>query len=169
MNNRYNLSNLEALFRDYLKTCSISKVSIKNYACDLKHFISWFMYSRIGTEDVESHLDVFIGSISKNIVEDYVKYLQKDSIPILTINRRLSTLRKFFTFCLKREILQENPILSIKNIEKPALKRGIKEISVVEVLFKQEKTFEEDFIEFIQRRGEKVDNDLLEDFRLYIK
>ncbi len=168
MNNRYNLSNLEALFRDYLKTCSISKVSIKNYASDLKHFLGWFMYSRIGDKNLDSHLDQFIASVSQVTIEEYVEHLQNDSIPVLTINRRLSTLRKFFSFCIKREILVENPMATIKTLEKPAIKRETKDVDIPVIPVEREVSAEEDFIEFMKMKGEDIDSSLIDELRLYI-
>ena len=170
MNNRYNLSNLEALFRDYLGTCRISKISIKNYASDLKHFLTWFMYKRIDTTTDESHLDLFISSISPQVVRDYIEYLQNDSIPVLTINRRLSTLRKFFVFCQKREIVLNNPVVDIRNLERPSLKQEIKVTQQVEKTANEEEAdIEADFIQFMKSRGEEVDAGTLSEFKSYIE
>lgn len=127
------------------------------------------MYSRIGTKTLGSHLDQFIDSVSHESVQDYIEYLQKDSIPVLTINRRLSTLRKFFAFCIKRQILEVNPMEGIRTLEKPALQTEIKVIPTQIEPINQELSIEDDFIEFMKSKGEEVEPSLIAEFRLYIE
>lgn len=138
MDNRYNLDNLEALFKEYLiagiektkinidktKKKALKKVSIKNYLSDLRHFLGWLIFylrshnqvSLIPSGDeLDREIEV-IKKINLKIIESYRNYLWENKIPIKTINRRLSTLRKFFSFCLSQGWLNENPAKQIQNL-----------------------------------------------------
>lgn len=110
---RYNLYNLEALFREYLlsgikKDRPFHKNTIKNYLSDLRHFLGWYNHS------IKNAHDFF--SLSPSHIASYKDYLITNNLPIRTINRRLSTLRKFCFFCTEAKILQRNPSKDIHNI-----------------------------------------------------
>jgi site-specific recombinase XerD len=122
MNNEYNLSILEALFKDHLVAEKVSKVTIKNYRSDVKYFINWFyVYIRgyietVGGEENEvSLIEVFILHSTNGLIEEFKSYLIASNIPLKTINRRLSSIRKFYAFCVKRGYLTDNPSLSVTN------------------------------------------------------
>ncbi len=110
---RYNLNNLEALFKDYLvsgikKGHSYHKNTIKNYLSDIRHFLGWFV------QDIKEKEKSF--SLSESHIERYKKYLTTNNLPLRSINRRLSSLRKFCFFCLEAKILNTNPAKNMKNI-----------------------------------------------------
>lgn len=165
MEERYNLSNLEALFKDFLINERISRISIKNYTCDIRHFMSWFMYTRLQNHTNGTHLDHFIDTISRSIIEDYITYHQTDNLPVSTINRRLSSLRKFFTFCLLREILKENPMVHIRNLERPALNRVLKDDIPSFESAELESSNVDDFVEYLKNRGERIDEIIIDEFK----
>lgn len=122
MNNEYNLSILEALFKDHLVAEKVSKVTIKNYRSDIKYFVNWFYVyvapymKSIGGEAVTvSLIEVFILHSTKGLIEEFKTYLIDSNIPLKTINRRLSSIRKFYTFCVARGYLGMNPASSVSN------------------------------------------------------
>ena len=49
-------------------------------------------------------------------VSDYKNYLVESNLPIKTINRRLSTLRKFCTFCINQNWMKENVAKKVGNV-----------------------------------------------------
>jgi integrase len=105
--NRYNLLNFEASFRTYLSAViKLKPVSIKNYLSDIRHFDGW-----LAAHAFISSLDM----ITHQTLEDYKNYLQKNSLPSKTINRRLSSVRKFFSFLVDQGHLQVNPSKGISN------------------------------------------------------
>lgn len=146
MDNRYNLDNLEALFKKYLSAGieklpdttnklsdeanniekkTLKNVSIKNYLSDLRHFLGWlilylkshqFPVSLSSQTPLEKQVEM-IKIIDVKIIDEYKTYLKENSIPIKTINRRLSTLRKFFSFCISQGWLNENPAKQIQNLK----------------------------------------------------
>jgi len=123
MNKGYNLYNLEASFKKYLLAGNISPITLKNYLSDLRHFLGWLIFKlkvtfRFGGQKLkieEANINEFLNYIDISFVEEYKNYLTANSIPIKTINRRLSTLRKFFSFCISQGWLKENPAKKIKN------------------------------------------------------
>lgn len=123
----YNLDNLEASFKEYLLAGNNKPVSIKNYLSDFRHFAGWLSFY------LKSHqIDVAAGLVSEkdlinqistlitaNIINDYKAYLLENNIPAKTINRRLSTVRKFCSFCISQGWMKENPAKQVLNIKKP--------------------------------------------------
>ena len=147
MDIRYNLDNLEALFKKYLiagienklissnklseeidkiEKKTLKKVSIKNYLSDLRHFLGWLILylkshrpafiNQSFQSSLESQVEI-LKLIDASIIEEYKTYLKENQIPIKTINRRLSTLRKFFSFCISQGWLNENPAKQIQNLK----------------------------------------------------
>lgn len=128
MNNEYNLSILEALFADHLNAENISAVSRKNYRSDIKYFLNWLYiylkpHSLVSSEGVpmNSYIELFITHASAQLIEQFKEYLVNGQIPLKTINRRLSAVRRFFRFCVHRGILGSNPAVGVQNykIAKP--------------------------------------------------
>ena len=123
MDKVYNFYNIEASFRIYLTAGNkkIQPVTTKNYLSDLRHFLGWLVL-RLKSNNVELS-EVTSESLSQHLtnadVAQYKAYLQENDTPIKTINRRLSTLRKFCSFCVSQQWMAENPAKSVKNIIAP--------------------------------------------------
>jgi site-specific recombinase XerD len=130
MSHGYNLYNFEASFKNYLLAGNVKPITIKNYLSDLRHFFGWLIFKlkvknqelnpalREGREKIENNPINFLNLITPEIIDDYKTYLYENKIPLKTINRRLSTLRKFFSFCINQGWLKENPARKISNIKK---------------------------------------------------
>ena len=86
----YNLSNIEAQFKNFLIAGNVSQVTIRNYLSDLRYFLGWFRAS-YGSGDLIAELNA-----KQTILEDFKSFMLGSEIPIKTANRRLSTIRKFF-------------------------------------------------------------------------
>ncbi|MFN4213040.1 MAG: site-specific integrase [Microgenomates group bacterium] len=114
MDKGYNLDNLEALFKKYLSAGNIKSLSVKNYLSDLRHFFEWLVFylnSRGESKDLPLQQ-----IITQTTIIDYKTYLLANNIPVKTINRRLSTLRKFCSFCISQGWMKENPAKHVPNI-----------------------------------------------------
>lgn len=123
MFNRYNLNNLEALFKDFLVSgIKKSKNTIKNYLSDVRHFFGWI-------ETAKQLRDFFY--LSQTDIEKYKKYLVDNAIPRRTINRRLSAIRKLCFFSEQIGILQKNPSKQVANISLVERKENPNHISTV--------------------------------------
>lgn len=136
MQNQYNQYNLEAPFRAYLSAENISPISLKNYLSDSRHFLGWFqgeqssstltvdrsqskaMVQESNPDSGVTHVlqSNVLAVITPNIIAEYKSYLSANGVPTKTVNRRLSTLRKFFTFAISQGWTKENPAKKISNI-----------------------------------------------------
>jgi site-specific recombinase XerD len=104
MDQLYNLYNLEASFRKFLIAENNSAVTVNNYLSDYRHFCGWHQ------SEIQPRL------FNASLIQAYVSYLQESNIPIKTVNRRLSTLRKFGSFCISQGWMKENPAKHISNM-----------------------------------------------------
>lgn len=120
MDRQYNFYNVEASFRIFLSAGnkSIQAITIKNYLSDLRHFLGWFVLRlKVKNLDVrEIHSENLSKHLTGNEIAQYKAYLEENKSPIKTINRRLSTLRKFCSFCISQGWMTENPAKKIQNI-----------------------------------------------------
>ncbi|MBC7319441.1 tyrosine recombinase XerC [bacterium] len=91
------------LFLTYIKSERGATVNtLKAYEKDLKQFLSF-----IREENLEIH------SISRDSVRDFIVLLTKSRYNKNSIIRKLSTLRRFYTFMVKRDFMSENPLVSL--------------------------------------------------------
>ncbi len=128
MEKGYNLYNLVENFKKWLvaektaKGTPLSKATLKNYTSDLRHFLGWSVLklkvqsSKLKVDEIKNLTpQEFLGFITKEFIEEYKQYLASNKIPLKTVNRRLSTLRKFFSFCIDQGWIEENPAKRVKN------------------------------------------------------
>lgn len=119
----YNFYNLEASFSKFLYAGNntIKKVSVKNYLSDLRHFLGWLSMKvrseyEEGRQNSADTLDSLVSNITLKNLGHYKAYLLDNAIPDKTINRRLSAIRKFCTFCISQGWLKENPAKKVRNV-----------------------------------------------------
>lgn len=117
----YNLDNFEAMFREFLILDGVSPLTLKNYQSDLRHFLGWFhLFLKSSRQDNPGNTALtesgFAAQIDYGAVSSYKTYLESNGLPVKTINRRLSTLRKFCSLCIKQGWIKENPAKKIGNI-----------------------------------------------------
>ena len=93
-------SFLESLFSE-----SLSKVSIANYRSDINHFLFWFA-RRISLTGVyvETFSDL-LPFLKKDTGRSYKASLLQAKLPVSSINRGLSSLRRLSRFLLTRGLL----------------------------------------------------------------
>src|SRR3989339_450138 len=118
MQEGYNLYNLEPQFKSFLTAGNVSPITIKNYLSDFRHFAGWLEHHNstdFQKQPVSTNFNQF-QLISTRIISEYRSYLVKNNLPHKTINRRLSALRKFFSFCISQGLMKENPAKQISNI-----------------------------------------------------
>lgn len=111
------MENIIDLFKSYLANEGVAPVSVINYIIDLRNFFEWFIL-RLKTAQIKFNEDKapdLASLITKEAVIDYKNFLLNNSTPIKTINRRLSTLRKFGTFSVSQFWLKNNPAKEISN------------------------------------------------------
>ena len=130
MEKQYNLYNLEPSFKKYLLTENISPISLKNYMSDFRHFAGWLTFFLRSNVILNSFQDLIemLKQVQHDTIKEYRSYLTTNNIPHKTINRRLSTVRKFCSFCISQGWMKENPAKQILNISssssRPSEARG---------------------------------------------
>jgi len=114
----YNLDNYRREFKQYLVAVKKSANTIRNYLSDLRHFFGWLNVNFSALR---------LNQIKNDTVRAYRESLIEDKAPIKTVNRRLSTLRLFFKFCISQDWIKENPAKKIINFN--GEKKSLNEIS----------------------------------------
>lgn len=118
----YNLYNIEPKFKNFLRAGNISADTLKNYLSDIRHFTGWL--SANSKPDIKPLSE----SLSQSTVEGYKEYLKSNSVPAITINRRLSSLRKFFDFLIDEAMISINTARLVHNIQKAPKVNEIKQL-----------------------------------------
>ncbi|HJX45979.1 MAG TPA: site-specific integrase, partial [Patescibacteria group bacterium] len=88
-------------FNAYLQGLNLSKKTLINYLSDLNHFKVWLIAKILNLGSSAENLTECVPFINKNLADEYKTYLINQNTPEKTINRRLSTLRRFDKFLLE--------------------------------------------------------------------
>jgi len=130
---------LDTAFVSYLITQKASEKTIKNYVADVKQFFKWL------TGSIEAEIISFATNTTKplavitvNIIEQFVQSMIAQMIPTATINRRLSSMRTFFQFATVYDLIDENPMLTIRNISKTIESTSAQTLDDVLALYKKD-------------------------------
>lgn len=111
---------LDTLFVAFLHGKNISEKTLVNYKSDVKHFIAWILeYYQTNSIIIPETLQDFVKSISHSHIDTYKNMQINSSTPQATTNRRLSSLRIFFTFTQEQGWTTVNPCDSINNVTPP--------------------------------------------------
>jgi len=86
-------------FEAYLATEKISPVTIKNYAADINQFARWT--KNLGKKEMK---DIVSKDIKRYLV------LEFSEAPQATVDRKTSSLKKFFNWAREKQIIEVNPI-----------------------------------------------------------
>ncbi len=140
MPQRYNLAYFVPLFGNYLSAVNLARVSRKNYLSDLRHFACWnnlylkrlsLTRAAAATEPASVKApDPTQPPAAETIfdaqsVNEYVDYLKSSQFPVKTINRRLSTLRRFGDFLMIWGLTTANPARGVANVSSTANQASI--------------------------------------------
>jgi len=96
-------------FISYLKAEKrFSTLTVNAYYCDMEQFID---YVRVEYDiDDLSHVDT-------PIVRSYLVYLKEQGLANRSINRKLTTLRTFYKYCLREGFITKTPMNGIKSLK----------------------------------------------------
>jgi site-specific recombinase XerD len=86
---------------------TLSKVSVKNYVSDIRKFLEYVETNHAGATTAD---------LNHDLVESYKNFLLSKSTPIKTINRYISSLRRFGAF-LEKNFGIQNPVFGIQSIQ----------------------------------------------------
>lgn len=106
MSNRYNFFYFEAAFKKYLHAGNAGTATVKSYLSDLHFFFTWMQNDK---EIIDLDLSDAPNIFTHTLVREYHEFLIASKIPASTYERRLSSLRQFFAFCITQAWLKSNP------------------------------------------------------------
>ena len=86
----------------------LSKHTVISYEVDLKQFISFFREYSSNKE---------IESADKRAIRSWIVELSLKNLSAKSINRKVATLKSFYKFLVKREIIQINPTNNINSLK----------------------------------------------------
>ena len=103
-------------FIKYLDLRGISSKSNKNYKSDLSHFTSWAILKIRSFGSYVESLTEIIPFLSSDLGIEYKNYMIENTMPVKTVNRRLSTLRNLAKFLLETKSLDFDFTQGLKNM-----------------------------------------------------
>ncbi len=106
-------------FRNYLYVFNASPLTIKNYIIDIKQFLEWVAKNEPteGRESLFTHKGAIFSLLSDEVAQDYKSYLlTSNEFTNLSINRKLSSLRKFFGWARQEGLIKSD--VELHNVSK---------------------------------------------------
>ncbi len=114
MTQQYNFYNIEASFISFLSSGNkkLKPISIKNYVSDLRFFLGWLISTTQSVKENRPNdpIELFQRFFNQETLDSYLGYLESNTSPVGTKNRRLSSLKKFFEFARTQDWIAFNPL-----------------------------------------------------------
>ncbi|MCL4387444.1 site-specific integrase, partial [Patescibacteria group bacterium] len=107
-------------FKNFLYVYNSSHLTIKNYIMDIKQFLSW-AESSTGVKDAwELKEKNVLSKIDENLIKEYKNRLFEAGLSPVTVNRKLSSLRKYISWLKQEGIIKiKDSNFHIQNFQKP--------------------------------------------------
>lgn len=115
---------------------NVSEHTVRNYGIDLEGFRRFFEREVLQLKEGERE-NFSVDKIDKRAIRSYLAALAAKNATKKTIVRRLSTLRSFFKFLVKKQLVEHNPL---EEIDTPKLDKRIPtslKMEQIERLFEQ--------------------------------
>ena len=110
-----------------------SVLTVKAYQRDMNQFAD-FMKEQYGIEDLTQ--------VKTTMVKSYIVHLKEKGLVNRSINRMISTLRTFYKYCLRENLIEKTPMTGIKALKQPkALVKFVTETDINKVSFGEEADF----------------------------
>ena len=110
-----------------------SALTVEAYQRDMVQFAD-YMKKEYGTEDLTQ--------VKTTMVKSYIVYMKGDGLENRSINRKLSTLRTFYKYCLRENLVEKSPMTGVKALKQPkALVKFVTETDINKVSFGEEADF----------------------------
>ena len=102
-----NLNKEDANLRSFLDYLYIEKGlsqnTVKAYEVDLLAFMSW----------ITDHTNLDIKNIKEDNINKYISYLFKTKLKSSSVNRKISSIKSFYLFLIKKNIVNTSPISEV--------------------------------------------------------
>ena len=110
-----------------------SALTVEAYQRDMVQFAD-YMKKEYGTEDLTQ--------VKTTMVKSYVVHMKGEGLENRSINRKLSTLRTFYKYCLRENLVEKSPMTGVKALKQPkALVKFVTETDINKVSFGEEVDF----------------------------
>ena len=120
------MSSRESFFKYLQYEKRYSKHTVRSYATDLSQFFNFLEseFPDVQPEDAEHYQ-----------LRGWIVKLMEEKLDPRSVNRKISTLRAYYKFLLKREIIVSNPTVKLKVLKRSAkLPRFVKEDDMMALL-----------------------------------
>lgn len=110
-----------------------SALTVEAYQRDMVQFAD-YMKKEYGTEDLTQ--------VKTTMVKSYVVHMKGEGLENRSINRKLSTLRTFYKYCLRENLVEKSPMTGVKALKQPkALVKFVTETDINKVSFGEDADF----------------------------
>ena len=121
-------------FISYIKAEKrFSPLTVEAYQSDMDQF-AHFLKDEYGIDDL-TH-------VKTTMVKSYIVHLKEEGLSNRSINRKMSTLRTFYKYCLRENLMEKSPMTGIKALKQPkTLVKFVTETDINKVSFGEEADF----------------------------
>lgn len=99
-------------FKNSLYNAKASRLTIKNYMIDIQQFLNWLYQITTAVEVVNNRASI-LGKINTELVEIYKnRLLEEANLSPVSVNRKLSSLRKYIGWITEKGLLKEQTIIT---------------------------------------------------------
>ena len=110
-----------------------SPLTVKAYRRDMEQFVAYLK--------ADYELDDLC-AVKTIMVKSYIVKLKEEGLENRSINRKMSTLRSFYKYCLRENLIEKSPMTGIKALKQPkALVKFVTETDINKVSFGEEEDF----------------------------
>lgn len=110
-----------------------SKLTVKAYRHDMEQFVG-YLKDEYDTNDLLQ--------VTTTMVKSYVVSLKGDGLENRSINRKVSTLRTFYKYCLRENLIERTPMIGVKALKQPkALVKFVTETDINKVSYGDDADF----------------------------
>ena len=110
-----------------------SVLTVEAYQRDMLQFAE-FMRTEYDTEDLTQ--------VKTTQVKSFIVHLKSEGLENRSINRKMSTLRTFYKYCLRENLMEKSPMTGVKALKQPkALVKFVTETDINKVSFGDEADF----------------------------
>ena len=110
-----------------------SALTVKAYRRDMEQFVD-YLKSDYETDDLTQ--------VKTTTVKSYIVHMKEEGLVNRSINRKISTLRTFYKYCLRENLIEKSPMTGIKALKQPkTLVKFVTETDINKVSFGEGEDF----------------------------
>ena len=110
-----------------------SALTVKAYRRDMEQFVA-YLKSDYETDDLTQ--------VKTTTVKSYIVHMKGEELTNRSINRKISTLRTFYKYCLRENLVEKSPMTGIKALKQPkTLVKFVTETDINKVSFGEGEDF----------------------------